>query len=171
MAFARCRLDRVDLSGARLERLRLVDCAIAAGNLANVAGRGAELTRVELSGSRLTGLSLTEAVLSDVTVRDCRVDLASFAGSGLRRVTFEECLMTGADFAEARLESVRFHGCGLGEADFRGARLTRCELRRCELGGLHGAQSLRGAALPWPEIVANAGTWAAALGIELLDGE
>jgi hypothetical protein len=33
------------------------------------------------------------------------------------------------------------------------------------------AASLRGAAMEWPAIVELAGTWAAALGIEALDGQ
>jgi uncharacterized protein YjbI with pentapeptide repeats len=123
---------------------------------------------VEIESSRLTGVSLTEATLTDVTFRGCRVDLASFGASRLERVTFDDCLLARSDFLEAQLGSVRFHGCDLRAADFRGARLRHCELRGCELAELEGVEHLRGAALEWETIVGMAGVWAAALGIAVL---
>jgi len=86
-------------------------------------------------------------------------------------VTFEDCILTQTDFLNSELQSVRFHGCDLTQADFRGARLQRCELRGCDLEGAHGIERLAGAAMPWADIVAHAGTWAAALGIEVLEDE
>jgi uncharacterized protein YjbI with pentapeptide repeats len=92
----------------------------------------------------------------------------------LRAIVLSGCDLSGGRLpqlrvADGRLESVRFHGCDLSGADFRRARLARCEFRGCEMDAIVGAESLRGAALPWPEIVALAGTWAAALGIDVLD--
>jgi uncharacterized protein YjbI with pentapeptide repeats len=61
--------------------------------------------------------------------------------------------------------------CDLTEADFRAARTRRCEFRRCDLSALEGIENLRGAALEWADIVGMAGSWAASLGIEILDPE
>jgi hypothetical protein len=36
---------------------------------------------------------------------------------------------------------------------------------------MQGVESLRGAAMEWSDIVGMAGVWAAALGIEVLDGD
>lgn len=137
--------------------------------LANVNSPQAEISSVRIVRSRLTGLRVAEGELRDVTIQDCRVDLASFGFSRLDRVTFQDCLLAQTDFLDARLESVSFCRCDLSHADFRGARLERCEFRRCDLAGLHGVQSLRGAAMEWPDIVNMAGLWAAALGIRVLD--
>jgi uncharacterized protein YjbI with pentapeptide repeats len=126
---------------------------------------------VEIESSRLTGTVLADATLSDVTVRGCRVDLASFGFSRLQRVTFEDCQLEQADFLDARLHSVRFHDCDLSRADFRGAQLKDCEFRRCGLEGVDGVTSLRGAWLERSAIVELAGTWAGALGIQVLDDE
>ncbi len=104
-----------------------------------------------------------------MSIRDCRVDLASFGFSRLTRVTFEDCLLAQTDFLDAQLESVGFHHCDLTAADFRGARMQQCEFRRSDLTGLQGIKNLRGAAMEWPDIVELAGVWAAALGIEVLD--
>ncbi len=163
------RCAKVDLSGSRLDHLALADGALVGCNLANVQARKADFARVTVETSRLTGLALPEATLSDVTLRDCRIDLASFGFSRLARVTFEDCLLTQADFLEAQLEDVRFHRCDLTGADFRGAHLHCCEFRRSTLADLQGVPNLRGAALEWSDIVELAGVWAAALGIDVLD--
>jgi hypothetical protein len=47
--------------------------------------------------------------------------------------------------------------------------VRRVELRGCDLEGLKGAERLRGARMPWPDIVASAGTFAATLGIVASD--
>ena len=169
--FTAVKLSRVDLSGSNLEHLRITDGALRQCNLANVQARRASLTRVTIEGSRMTGLAVPEAALRDLTLRDCRIDLASFGFSRLERVTFEDCLLQQTDFLEAQLDAVRFHRCDLTRADFRGARLKRCEFRRSNLTGLEGVESLRGAALEWPDIVEMAGVWATALGIEILEAD
>ncbi len=112
---------------------------------------------MSIETSRLTGIHLPEAVLRDVTVRYCRVDLASFGLSRLTRVTFEDCILTQTDFLDAQLEAVRFYCCDLKQADFRGARMQRCEFRRSDLTGLQGVENLRGSAMEWPDIVELAG--------------
>ena len=117
----------------------------------------------------MTGILISGAVLSDVTFTDCRIDLASFGASRLERVTFEGCRLAQTDFMESQLQDVRFERCDLTEEDFRGATLRRCQARGCELSAIQGAERLRGLAMPWPEIVANAGVWATALGIVELE--
>ena len=164
-------LRRVDLSGSRLEGLRLLDATFTGCNLANLQARGAELSRVLVQSSRLTGTVLMESQLRDVTFRGCRIDLASFSHCRLARVTFDDCILHQSDFLGAELDTVRFEGCELVEADLRNARLRRCELQRTSLDGLQGVERLRGVAMPWAEIVERADLWAAALGIEVLDEE
>lgn len=169
VAFETFKFTKVDLSGSRLDHLRVLDGELSDCNLANVQSRAANATRTTIQTSRLTGLALPEATLRDITIRDCRVDLASFSFSRLARVTFEDCLLAQTDFLETHLESVRFHGCDLTRADFRGARLQHCEFRRSDLSDLQGIQSLRGAAMELGVIVEMAAVWASTLGIEVLD--
>ena len=171
VTFESVELRRVDLSGSRLEQLSLRDATLTGCNLANLNARGAGFTRVVVEASRLTGTVLLEATLSDVTFRGCRIDLASFAHSRLTRVTFEDCILRQADFLGAFLDSVRLDGCELVEADLRDARVRRCELRRCALEDLQGVERLRGFAMPWADIVEQAGLWASALGITVLEEE
>ena len=171
MRISEARLADVDLSGARLTGLRLADVVVERGNLANVAAPELSLRRVTVSGARLTGAQWTRGSITDVVFRDCRIDLATFAGTTFERTTFDGCLSAQADFREALLRSVRFDGCDLTEADFAGVRIDRCELRGCTLDGLAGVERLRGAAMPWADVVGNAGLFAAALGIRALEEE
>lgn len=159
------------LPGARLPALRLRDAVVAGADLANAELRGATLHRVELRDCRLTGLSLLEASLRDVTFAACQADFAVFAAARLERVAFAGCRLGEAAFDEARLHDVRFEGCDLRRATFAGASLSRVELVGCELEGLRSLADLRGASMPWPDLVANAGSFAALAGVTLLEEE
>jgi uncharacterized protein YjbI with pentapeptide repeats len=169
LRFEAARLQRVDLSGGRLAHLSLSDVELDAANLANADVRGGSMWRALVLRSRLTGLSWTEGLVREVVLRDCRIDLSSFAATRLDQVVFERCLLTQADFQEAQLRAVRFVDCDLSEADLTDARFDRCEMRGCTLDGLRGAQRLRGVSMPWSDVLAAAGTFAAALGIDVRD--
>lgn len=162
-------LSGLDIAGERHPGLAYVDAALSDANLANVHARGGSLRRATVHRCRMTGLLWTEGSLRDVTLTECRIDLASFSASTLEQVVFEDCILRQTDFQDAELRAVRFERCDLSGADFSGARLGRCELRGCTLDDLRGAEHLRGAAMPWADIVAAAGTFADALGIRVLD--
>lgn len=168
-ALEQARLVDTDLAGAKLKGLRLLDVAIERGNLANLIAPECSLRRVTVTGARMTGVQWTRGSITDVVFRDCRIDLATFAGTTLERVVFEGCMLAQAVFREALLRSVRFDHCDLTEADLTGLRIDRCELRSCTLDGLAGAERLRGAAMPWGDLVGHAAVFAAALGIRVLD--
>ena len=169
VTFTSSRLVDVQLGGSQLESFALTEGVVERGDLSNVEARRAGIRVASLSGCRMTGIALTQSTLLDVTIRGAQLGLASFAGSKLKRVTFEDCVMRQADVMDAELQSVRFHACDMTEFDLRGATLARCELRDCRLDGVRGADRLRGAAMPWPDIVAMAGIWAGELGIQTLD--
>jgi uncharacterized protein YjbI with pentapeptide repeats len=163
------RMADPDLSGQRIRGWQLHDVVIERGNLANLVAPECSLRRVTVTGARMTGVEWTRGSIADAVFRDCRIDLATFAGTTFERVTFEGCMLAQAEFREALLRSVRFDHCDLTEADLTGMRLDGCELRSCTLDGVVALDRLRGAAMPWGDIVGHAGVFAAALGIRLLD--
>ena len=156
---------RGTLAGARLVDLHLGDSAVAGADLANLRAPKAALRRVAVEQARLTGADLSEASLSDVTFGDCRIDLASLAAARLERVVFTDCDLRETSLAEAVLRDVRFERCDLGGVELHRVRLQRVELRGCRLDGINAVGDLRGAAMPWEDIVGNAGLLAAAVGI------
>jgi uncharacterized protein YjbI with pentapeptide repeats len=161
-------MNELDLSGRQIRGWKLFDVEIERGNLANLVAPELSLRQVKLTGARMTGVQWTRGSITDVVFRDCRIDLATFAGSTFERVRFEGCMLQQAEFREALLRSVRFEHCDLTEADLTGLRIKGCELRSCTLDGLAGAERLRGAAMPWGDIVGHAGVFAAALGIRVI---
>jgi uncharacterized protein YjbI with pentapeptide repeats len=170
-AVENARLAGVDASGARLRGLRCRDVVVEGGNLANLAAPEAAMNRVAIAGARMTGAQLTRAKLVDVVFRDCLLDLATFAGTTLERVRLEGCRLSQADFREAFWRDVRLDACDLTEADLTGLRIAGAELHGCTLDGLVATERLRGAAMPWADVVGHAGVLASTLGIRVLTDE
>lgn len=147
----------------------LVDAAASELDWANRQARGVSFLRVTLDSCRLTGSELGEAVLTDVTFRECRIELAGLRMAKLSRVVFRGCRMAECDFYAASLTDVLFEQCELREATFSQARLERVEFRGCDLSGLRGVEALRDARMPWNDVLENAPLFASALGIQIID--
>lgn len=158
------------LAGAQLPALHLQDAEGVASDLANVNAPKAELHRVALNDCRLTGAQLIGGVLRDVTLTGCRFDLAVLAGATLERVVFSDCVLIETSFEQALLRDVRFDGCDLTGATLDRVRLTRVTLAGCRLAAVRYLSDLKGARMPWPDVVENAAAFAGALGIEVLEG-
>jgi uncharacterized protein YjbI with pentapeptide repeats len=142
---------------------------LARCDLSNLASREGTMRRSRILECRMTGFSWAEGLLEDTTFRACALDLAAFRFTRMKRVTFEDCVLRDADFQDGQLESVRFSACDLTAAGFSSARCRDVELRRCKLDDLRGVGGLRGAGVEWDDIIALAPTFAAALGIRLLE--
>lgn len=147
----------------------LTDAAAVDLDWANRKARRLSLQRVEARRCRLTGSELAEAALTDVTFADCRLDLVGLRMGTLERVVFRNCRMAECDFYAASLIDVLFERCELRQATLSGARLKRVELRGCDLSGLRGVEALRGARMPWNDVLENAPLFAAAVGVEIID--
>ncbi|MEI7759267.1 MAG: pentapeptide repeat-containing protein [Thermoleophilia bacterium] len=149
----------------------LVDAVVRDVDWAGRKGVGLSARRVELLRCRLTGAELAESTLGDVTFDECRVDLVGLRHAKLERVVFRDCRMGESDFSGASLKDVVFERCELRDATFSSARLERVELRGCDLAGLQGGEALRGARMPWNDVLENAVLFASLAGIEVLGEE
>ncbi|MGZ4289952.1 MAG: pentapeptide repeat-containing protein [Gaiellaceae bacterium] len=147
----------------------LVDAVATDRDWANERAPRVSLQRVELRRCRLVGAELAESTLRDVTLSECRLDLVGLRHATLERVAFSDCKLTECDFYGSRLKDVLLERCELQDATFSGCRLERVELRGCDLTGVRGSEALRGARMPWADVVANAAVFAAAVGIEIVD--
>jgi uncharacterized protein YjbI with pentapeptide repeats len=147
----------------------LVDVVVADRDWAGRRALRFSARRAVLRRCRLTGAELAEAVLGDVTFDECRLDLAGLRHAKLERVVFRDCRMGECDLYGSSLKDVLFERCELREATLSATTLDRVELRGCELTGLRGADALRGARMPWGDVVENAGLFASALGLEVVD--
>jgi len=84
---------------------------------------------------------------------------------------FRDCRLEEADFGGASLTDVVFERCELRRASFAGCRNDRLELSGCNLAELVGVEALRGARMPWGDILQNAPLFAHGLGIRVLAEE
>ena len=162
--------DQDEEAAAPTELAELIDVTVAGADWANSRPvRGLEARRAELRGCRFTGAELAGARVTDVAFDDCRLDLVNLRFAALERVVFRDCDMSECDLYEASLKDVLFERCRLREATFSSATLKRVELRGCDLAGLLGVEALRGARMPWNDVLENAPLFATAAGIEIVD--
>lgn len=164
------RIRSAILAAADLPDLWLREVVVDGADLANAKLRAATFHRVRLVDTRLTGATLSDSTLQDVVVKDCQADFTAFGTAKLERVMFSGCNLGEASFGEARLREVRFEHCDLSRASFHRAALQRVELVSCTLEGVAMAE-LRGAAMPYADILAAAPELAVALGISALAEE
>ncbi|GGJ90291.1 hypothetical protein GCM10010123_20120 [Pilimelia anulata] len=165
--FEECRLARTNLAETVLDRSQFSECVAEQANWANLKATKSTLLRCRLSGLRLTGLHWVDGGLRDVTIAECRVDLASFRFSSFSAVLFEDCVLTGADFTGAKLGGARFVGCDLTGARFPEAQLKGAEFSRCTLADIDGITNFAGAVIDSHDLIALSYTLAGALGIQI----
>lgn len=167
--FEHAHLVEVDLEGAKLRGVSLVDLIGERVNAANGRWGGASLRRVVFRECRLTGLDLGEARLADVGFEDCKLDYANFRHSEIEHVTFTGCAMTEADFQGAKLRATRFEGCDLGRADLTKAELEDVDARGSTLNLAGSVLGLRGLKIDASQLIDLAPALAAEIGIEVED--
>ena len=148
-----------------------IDARIENADLSNQRFLRSSIRRVELHLCRLTGVALAEATWNDVVLTECRADFAGFRPAKLSRVVVRDCRLEEADFSGAALTDVTFDRCELRRASFASCRIERVELSGCGLTELVGVESLRGARMPWNDILENAPLFAQGLGIQVLADE
>lgn len=148
-----------------------IDARVENADFSNRRFLRSSIRRIELHLCRLTGIELAEATWNDVVLTDCRADFAGFRQAKLTRVVFRDCRLEEADFAGAKVTDVVFERCELRRASFAGCRVERVDLIGCTLAEVVGVESLRGARMPWGDILENAPLFAQGLGIQVLPDE
>ena len=139
-----CRIVSTSLSGADLQRSRLVDVVFVDCDLSGVALHEAVLTRVEFRNCRLSGTALNSCRTRDVLMVDSKADGISVRAATLERTTFERTLMRSADFGLTRFAVTRFFDCDLTSSDFSKTSFTDVRMHGSDLGDLRGIEHMRG---------------------------
>ena len=166
-----CRLTGVALTGAEIDRLRLIDTILEDCELSGAVLTRSVLNRVEFRRCRCSGLVASGAELTDTRFVDCKLDDANFRMTAWKRSLLDGCLMTGADFREARLATTRFDACDLSRVDFTKASLPGVSLAGSTLVDLRGAGSLKGVLITGDQVVPLALAMFATMGIRIDGGD
>ncbi len=161
--------DPADDAPVQVEFGDLADVTVEEVDWANSRSVRLVWRRAVLRLCRLTGSELGESTLTDISFLDCRLDLAGLRFAKLERVVFRDCRMAECDFYGASLEDVSLERCDLRAARFTAVKTNRVQVSACDLSGAAGVEALRGARMSLNDVLANAPTLAAALGIEIVD--
>ena len=143
-------MNGVDLRGADLTRLHLVDAVMTEADL-----EGAVLTRSLWRDAKLVGTNFAKASMRDSVLHGCDLSDARLEAADLQSAHLREVKLDGADLSDARLvrsqvRKTTFKAAKLGHAvlagasfeaaDFSGARLDNADLTgahfaRCNFAG------------------------------------
>ena len=168
--FEQCRFRGTDFSGTTLANSGFTDCLFESGNLANLRGERSSMRRVSLSILRMTGFHWIDGSLRDVTVSECRMDLAVFRFTEFYNVSFDGCNLTRADFQDANVSGVQFTNCDLTGAQFSHAKMAGTVFTNCVLEGIGGVTSLSGTTVVGGDLAALFHALAAEMGIKIGEG-
>ncbi len=120
----------LDLSGAQLGRIALMQADLSGANL-----NGAHLIHADLSGANLTRAHLTRAHLLMAHLPGAHLSGADLSGADLKAAYLTCANLTGANLAGARLNRTCFHQANLTGANLTGADLTKARLHKTNLTG------------------------------------
>lgn len=132
------RLEALRLANAEMEGAQFTDVIVTGCDLSNAAMHRGAWTRVECKDSKLVGVRANESSWKDVHLEDCVADVLQLQQSRCQRVSFSRCRLRGALFS----------GTDLREADFSNTVLTGADLRRSNIEYIRiGPEQLQGVTL------------------------
>ncbi|WP_314424921.1 pentapeptide repeat-containing protein [uncultured Microbacterium sp.] len=156
--------DSVDLSGATLIDVEIVDARIASIRL-----RDASIRRLRIAGGRLGTLDLSGARIDELAIHGVRIDYLNLGGARAVDVEVSDCGIRTLDMPQAELTRVRFSESTSDEVDPRGIRAKDVDLRGLDARSYLDANSLRGTTLSGFQVQQLAPLFAAGLGIQVKD--
>jgi uncharacterized protein YjbI with pentapeptide repeats len=165
--FVECRLERCNLDGARLPRVRMLDSQLVEVRGASIDLADSTWRDSSLEGARLGALALTGAAWTDVRVERCKLGFVNLADSRLENVTFSGSAIETLDLRLAQVRAVSFVDCSVDELNVSGATLAQVDLSGARLRSLVGVESLRGAIVSRGQLADLAPLFAEQLGIEV----
>jgi len=113
--------QRLNLDGAVLEHVELVDLDLTGARLAGARLNDSDLSSVEFAGVEASGLQITDSTLADCTWQD-----ANLTGGAVRFANLDRPVFLGTDLSDVAFESVAFKKGTFAVSSARGARLQRC---------------------------------------------
>ena len=164
-----CALRGAALTGAEIDRLRLVDSVVEDCELSGAVLTRLGAVRVEFRRCRLSSLTATGATFKDVRFTDCKLDQANFRMTTWERSSFDGCILADADFGSANLKGARLHTCDLTGADFSAAQMDGASLHGSTLERVRGGEAFRGVHIGTDQVLPMAFSVFSALAIRIDD--
>jgi uncharacterized protein YjbI with pentapeptide repeats len=183
LRYSALRLDALDLGGARLDGVELVDVAADETDLRGARFNEVRCERVslpvvraartdwrdvEVSG-RLGSVEAYEAQWRGVHVVGAKISYLNLRAAELLDVAFTDCVVEELDLQGAEATRLRFTGTTIARLDVRGARLKDVDLRGATLEVLDGLGDLRGATVSPAQLMLLAPLFADHVGLRVED--
>ena len=162
-------IEGVSFDGAKLSKMLVNDVVFKHVSLATTDCSESSFIRVEISDGRMTGWDTNMSTLEDLVISRCKLDMANFRSTNLKRVRFSDCILTEADFLGATLEEVDFQDCLLEKTQFSQCKMRDVDLRASQLIDIAGWGYLKGAMINSVQLAAVAPYLAHELGIKVND--
>ncbi|GAA4488871.1 pentapeptide repeat-containing protein [Microbacterium panaciterrae] len=166
--FEQCSLsgsaDRVDLTGATLLDVEIVDARTAALSL-----KDATIRRLRIAGGRIGTLDLSGAHVAELILEHARIDYLSLAAAKIQDSVIADCTLATVDLPMATVTRVRFERSRADEVDTRGLRADSLDLRGLDALAFLDVTALRGTTLTARQVELLAPVFAAAAGIDVQD--
>lgn len=124
---------RLNLRGARMDGLDLIDAHLARADLTGARLAGADLSRADLTGATLAGVDLSKARLCKVRMGGAQLTQAVLRGADLSAAGLVKAEIADADLSDACLRQADLGGAKGEQARFCGADLTGADLACAEL--------------------------------------
>ena len=126
------KLDELDMTGARLEAVRLLRAVLDFTQL-----REAELVAVDLTQAQLGSIKLGGAVLRGCRFDGAQLGLAELDRAHVTSCSFARCWMDRSTWRDALVEDSHLRYVQFGDTVLDGARFQRCDLRDVQLNPRH----------------------------------
>lgn len=159
-------LIKVNLAGAKLEKLRLEETKFKECNLANLETGDSNWWEIEMYDSKLTGMRLVKPIWENISIINSRAQYLQLRFGKIKKTKFNKCDLRWSDFQETDFSGCEFRDCDLSEADFSGTKLKGTDLRGSNLTGLKmGINEIKGAMVTTSQALYLSGL----LGIQVRD--
>ena len=162
-------LENVALADAKLIKISASDVIFKRPDCTTADFSEGSLLRVSIHDGRMTGWDVNQAAFEDVLFRNCKLDMANFRATKLKRVHFSNCMMTEADFLAAELTDVRLESCILEKVEFSQCTMKNVDFRSSQLIDISGWPHLAGATIDNVQLTAIAPYLAHAMKINVAD--
>ena len=147
-----CLFDGMRLAGGRLEKGFFMDVAFRRCDLSNLDLSGGTFRRVTFEDCKMVGALLPESSLTDVRFAGCAARYINCYEAAVHRVQFIGCDLTGAVLQSVSVRELAFSESRLTGAELFGTPLAGVDFTTSEIDGIVVApQNLRGAVVTAPQ--------------------
>ena len=169
LEFDEVAFSSIEAESTDLEKISIIDSTLDKCNFSAAKVNESLFQRVKITDSRMSGIIWYDAILKDIEIVNCKIDLANFRATKFKNVIFKDCVLNGSDWQGATLTNVKFDNCTLDDMDVNNCIMSNVDLRSSTFVGLQGLNGLAGATLSRSQLITLAPIFANELGIKIED--